>query len=365
MSVTWSRHTTNDNSSEANGSYTKLLTSNGNRLAVGILFTACIALVAATQGSVNIPLTTVVKIAIERMPFLNIESTWPQSSETILWELRFPRVLLAGVVGGALALSGATYQALFRNPLASPDLIGVASGAGLGVTLLLIGPLPAYIFGISTLPYAAFLGALIAIVLAYTIARTKGVVPTTTLILAGVAMTSLAGAITTFLMLSVSQDIRPVLSWLLGSFASAGWHQFPIILPYVLLGSLTLISHSRILNVMQLDEEQAQQLGVNVERTKVLLIAAASLTTAAAVAVSGIVGFVGLVAPHAVRLIWGPNYRLLLPMAAIFGAAFLILADLAARTLHRPGELPVGVITALLGVPFFLYLLKQAKRGVF
>ena len=331
------------------------------RLAIGLVVVLIVAVVAAGLGAVQIPLFTSVKILATRIPLLDINQTWPDSWDTILWQLRLPRIMLAGLVGAALALSGATYQGLFRNPLADPYLIGVASGAGLGATIVLLTGVPIVFAGFSLLPVAAFFGATAAITAAYMIARQSDGAPLTTLILAGVAITSLAGAITSLLMIRSDPDLRPVLSWLLGGFISAQWKHSAIVAVYLIPALLLVMSYGRILNVLQLDEEQAQQLGVNIERTKLLLIATATLSTAAAVSFSGLIGFVGLVAPHTVRLIWGSDYRFLLPMSAIVGAGFLILADLAARTVASPTELPVGIITALAGVPFFLYLLRRRR----
>jgi iron complex transport system permease protein len=237
----------------------------------------------------------------------------------------------------------------------------VASGAGLGATIVLLTDVPSHFFGLSLLPAAAFLGAVVAVTIAYIVARSSEGLPLTTLILAGVAVASLAGAVTSLLMIRSDPDLRPVLTWLLGGFASAQWNHSAYVFPYLALSAVIVIAYGRILNVLQLDEEHAQQLGVNLGRTKVVLIAAASLATAAAVSFSGLIGFVGLIAPHAVRLVWGVDYRSLLPMAAIVGAGFLILADLAARTVVSPSELPVGVVTAFCGAPFFLYLLRRRR----
>lgn len=332
------------------------------RLLIGLGVVLLVAIFAASQGAVRIPLLTVAQILLSKIPFVTTNPDWPASWDTILWELRLPRIALAGIVGGALATSGATYQGLFRNPLADPFLIGVASGAGLGATIVLITRVPTVFWGINLLPVAAFMGAIVAVTAAYAIARQSEGLPLTTLILAGVAIASLAGAVTSLLMIRSDPDLRPVLSWLLGGFISAQWKHSLMVLPYLIPSLLLVMSYGRILNVLQLDEEQARQLGVNVERTKLLLIVAATLSTAAAVSFSGLIGFVGLVGPHAVRLLWGSDYRSLLPMAAIVGAAFLILADLVARTVASPAELPVGIVTAFCGAPFFLYLLRRRRR---
>ena len=334
------------------------------RIVAGLAVTLVVALFAAGIGAVAIPPLTVAKVVLARLPLVEISPDWPAAWETILWQLRLPRIALAAIVGGALALSGAAYQGLFRNPLADPYLIGVSSGAGLGATVVLVTAVPLQVGGFSLLPVVAFAGAIAAVTLAYVIARTSEGLPLATLILAGVAISAFAAAITALLMIRSDPELRPVLSWLLGGFISAEWKDSVMILPYLIPSALILLAYGRIINVLQLGEEHAQQLGVNVESTKLLLIAAASLATAAAVSFSGLIGFVGLIAPHAVRLVWSVDYRSLLPMAAIVGAAFLILADLVARTALSPAELPVGIVTASCGAPFFLYLLRRRRSRV-
>ncbi len=333
-----------------------------HRLLLGALVVGLVALVSASQGTVSIPLATLVRMVAAKLPFLEVSQTWPDSWEVILWQLRMPRVVLAGLVGAALAVSGAAYQGLFRNPLADPYLIGVAAGAALGATVALVTPVPLYFHGLSILPLAAFLGALSAVGAAYWVARRSHGLHLTTLVLAGVAVASLYAAVSRLLLLRSDPDVRPLLAWLLGTLGNSQWRDVLITLPYIVLGVVVMLAYGRLLNVLQLDEEEARQLGVRVEVVKVMLIGAASLTTAAAVSVSGLIGFVGLVAPHAVRLVWGHDYRTLLPMTLIVGAGFLILADLTSRLAARPGELPVGVVTAFCGAPFFLYLLTRTGR---
>lgn len=333
------------------------------RLVIGIAATGIVAVIAVSVGSVDVPPLTILKIVVSRWPGIEITQDWPASFDTIVWQLRLPRIVLAGIVGASLAVAGTTYQGLFRNPLADPYLIGVASGAGLGATIVLVTGVPTYFNGFSLLPLAAFGGAIATVSAAYMIARSSEGLPLATLILAGVAIASLTTAATTLLLLSSEPELRPVLSWLLGGFISAQWRHTAMILPYLAPAVFTIIIYARILNVMQLTEDHAKQLGVSVERTKLLLISAASLATAAAVAFAGPIGFVGLVAPHIVRITWGVDHRSLLPMSAIVGAVMLISADLVARTVLSPGELPVGVVTAFLGAPFFLFLLWQ-RRGL-
>jgi iron complex transport system permease protein len=274
------------------------------------------------------------------------------TGDTIVWQIRLPRVLLAAFVGGSLAVSGATYQGVFRNPLADPYLLGVASGAGLGATLaLLFGagrPWP-----LSSVPLMSFAFALLAVLATLLLARRRGGTPLVALILAGVVLGSSATALTSLLMLSERDDAARVLAWLLGSFGLASWAQLASVLPFALLALGVMLASARGLNVMQLGEASAAQLGLRV------LVAAATLATAAAVSVAGIIGFVGLIVPHAVRLAAGPDHRALLPLSLLYGAVFMVLADLAARTLLAPAEVPIGVITALVGGPVFLWLLRR------
>lgn len=343
------------------GVYPKLMP--WRRIGIGLVLVLLISVIAGGVGSVYIPPVTLVRIVISQMPLVDVVTTWPDTWSTIIWQIRLPRVVLAGLVGSALAISGAAYQALFRNPLADPYLVGVSSGAGLGATIVLLTGLPLLFHGLNVLPLAAFAGGLLAVTLAYTAARRKGVLPLTTLILAGVAIAALFTAVTSLLMIRSDPDLRPLLSWLLGGFISAGWRDVLTVLPYLIFGSLIMICYGRTLNLFQLSPDEIKQLGVNVESTKLFLIAIASLTTAAAVSVCGLIGFVGLIAPHVVRLLWGYDNRLLLPMAMIVGAGFLILADMVSRIVVSPSELPVGIVTAFCGGPFFLFLLRKV-RGV-
>ena len=336
-------------------------------LAVAALALLAIAALGTAWGSVYIPPSAVVGLCWARLTGGHLPADWPRSWETILLQIRIPRVVLGGLVGMTLAVAGAVYQALFRNPLADPYLIGVSSGASFGGTVAIYFVWRFAWGGLNAISLAAFAGALLATAAIYGLARVGGRTPVTTLILAGVALGALLSSGTTFLMFTAKDAFSTIhaLGWLMGSLALANWDEVRAILPYLLLGFSVIGWHAHTLNVLQLDEDQAQALGVAVERVKGILILAASLATAAAVSVSGVIGFVGLVVPHIVRLIWGPDYRFLLPMSALVGGAALILTDGLARTLFVPRELPLGVVTALVGAPFFLYLLRQQKREVF
>ncbi|MFH1031536.1 MAG: iron chelate uptake ABC transporter family permease subunit [Chloroflexota bacterium] len=324
-----------------------------------------IGVLATTIGSVKIPFLTTWQVMISKLPLLNPTPSWPSGIETIILDIRLPRVILAGLVGAALATAGATYQGLFRNPLADPYLIGVAQGASLGAIIGFLTPTSWHGLGVGIVPLFAFIGALTSTAIVYGLARTGKSLPVTTLILAGVALGAFLGSIVSYLIISSGEKMHPIIFWLMGSFSLSQWSDIRLALPYVAVGIGVILLCARPLNVMQLDEEQAQQLGVNVERLKLVLLAAATLITAAAVSFVGTIGFVGIIIPHAVRLIWGADYRFLLPLSFLAGAVFLIAADLIARTVQAPTEIPIGVITALCGAPFFLYLLRRHKRVLF
>jgi iron complex transport system permease protein len=324
-----------------------------------------VAALATSIGSVHIPFRDVFSILIDRLPLVDVNQTWSNAIATVILEIRLPRVVLAGLVGAALATAGATYQGLFRNPLADPYLIGVAQGASLGAVIGFLLPVSWHAFGFSVIPILAFAGALLSTATVYGLARVGKTLPVTTLILAGVALGALLGSIVSYLIISSGDKMHGIVFWLMGSFSLSQWSEVMVVLPYVAVGSVVIIIFARILNVMQLDEEQAQQLGVNVERLKIILLAAATLITAASVSFVGTIGFVGIIIPHAVRLVWGADHRFLLPLAWLTGAVFMILTDLVARTVLAPTEIPIGVITAICGAPFFLYLLRRRKKAIF
>lgn len=318
-------------------------------------------MLSVALGAVTIPPGAVFRMAASRLDFLDVVPDWPEYFPTILWEIRLPHAILIGLTGAALAGSGAAYQGLFRNPLADPYLIGVASGAGLGAVVVMA----ATNFSRYLIPIGAFLGALATIIAVYALARVGKMVPLTTLILAGVAIGSFTSAVTSFLMIMSEGRVHQAMAFLLGGSTVAGWDPVRIAFPYLAVGMGLLIFTGHPLNVLQFGEEQAQQLGLPVERIKVFVILAASLTAAAAVSFSGVIGFVGLVVPHIVRMIWGGDYRRLIPLAILSGAVTLLVSDLLARTLMAPQTIPVGIVTALAGAPFFLWILRRAKREVF
>ncbi|MDX1438188.1 MAG: iron chelate uptake ABC transporter family permease subunit [Anaerolineales bacterium] len=332
-------------------------------LSVSMLADALV--LAVTLGAVRIPLLTLLEILVEPLPGINIPVDWPSSFEAIIRQVRLPHAILIALTGAALAGSGAAYQGLFRNPLADPYLIGVASGAGLGAILALSLRWPVDMLGFSLVPLAAFIGAFLTVILVYNLARIHGIVPVTTLLLAGVAVGSFAAALTSFLMLRSDDQLYRAIAFLLGGSTVTGWRPVLAAIPYLALGMGALVISGHWLNVLQFGDDQALQAGLRVERAKRIVIISASLCTAVAVAFSGVIGFIGLIVPHILRMVWGLDYRHLIPLSLICGAAALLVADLLARVILAPEVIPVGIITALLGAPFFLWILRRAKREVF
>ncbi len=320
------------------------------------LFLLITILLSVAIGSVFIPPVDLWRVLTGQPP-----QTVTQAAVIIL-TLRLPRTALVLLTGAALGGSGAAYQGLFRNPLADPYLIGVASGAGLGAVLAMSIKWPYSFWGLLAIPAAAFAGALGTVFLVYFLARLGKTVPTTNLILAGVAFSSFATALTSFLMLRSTGELRRAIAWLLGGASQAGWEPVLAILPFLLFGLGGLLMAGHALNLLQFGDDQAQQMGLPVTRARTLILLAASLATAAAVAFSGIIGFIGLIVPHVMRLWFGADYRRLLPLSLIGGAAALLLADVLARAVMAPQELPVGIVTALVGAPFFLWVLRRAKN---
>lgn len=291
---------------------------------------------------------------------LNVAYTHQQ--DAIVWAIRMPRVILAMLVGSALAVSGATLQGMFRNPLADPGLIGVSSGAALGAVASVA--LGFSFLGVATLPAFAFVGGVVTSVAVYLIARHDGRTEIVTLILTGIALNTVSGALTGLLTYVASdQQLRAVVFWSLGSLGAATWTSVGVSVPFILLGLVMVPRWGGSLNLFVLGEREARHLGVDTERVRLELIMITALMTGAAVAVAGVVGFVGLIVPHLIRLIAGPNHRVLLPACALGGASLVLLADLAARTIASPAELPLGVITALMGGPFLLVLMLRTRRA--
>ena len=322
-------------------------------------------ILASGLGAVAISPLSIIKMALNKTALFQFPTTWPAVEETIIFQLRLPRVVGGALVGAALATAGVLFQGLFRNPMADPYIIGTSGGAAFGSTLAMLLPLSMAFYGFGMVPLAAFAGALLTVLLVYNLARIGARTPIVSMLLAGFAVNSMLVAAMYFL-LTVSESLQlrlhQVLAFLLGGVAVSDWRQVAVIAPLVVGGILLSLGYARYLNAFSVGEEGAAHLGIDVERHKLIILALGSLLTAAAVCLSGLVGFVGLVMPHAVRLVLGPDHRLLLPASALAGAIFLVIADLCARTLLAPTELPVGVLTALVGAPVFIYLLRRTRR---
>ncbi len=316
-------------------------------------------------GAVNVPLPDILKMALNKLAVFDFPSTWRAVDETIIFQIRLPRVIGGALVGAALATAGVLFQGLLRNPMADPYIIGTSAGAALGATIAMMLPINLAFLGFGLVPVAAFCGALVTVILVYNLARVGGKTPIISMLLAGFVVSSLLAAVMMFLMSiggRLSLNLHSVYSFLMGNISVTSWGQLAVIAPLVIGGIIGARFFAFHLNAFSLGEEGAAYLGIEVEKEKIRILALGSLLTATAVSISGLVGFVGLVVPHAVRLILGPDHRLLLPASALAGAGFLIIADLVARIILAPVEIPVGVITAIIGAPFFLYLLRRTRR---
>ncbi len=324
-----------------------------------------IVIVATAVGSVTIPFQSTAGIIFSKFPFVSLDAAWPKAQELIILQVRLPRVLIAAVVGGALALCGAVMQGLFRNPMADPGIIGTTAGGALGAVLsIYMGWAANYLYA---LPAAAFLGALASTFLVYVIASEHGKTPVNILLLSGIAVGGLAVSMSSFILslaLHNWEIARQIIFWNMGGLDGRSWMHVKMSLPIILPACFVILAYGRDLNVMLFGEESAHGLGVNVIWTRRILLVLTALVAGVSVSVSGSIGFIGLVIPHIMRLVVGPDHKMLLPVSFLAGACFLPLADLICRTLIKPEELRLGVVTSFVGGPFFIYLLIKSKREV-
>jgi len=330
-----------------------------------LLLLAAAMVVAATVGAAHIQLQVTVWVLLNRLGLTHVARTWPAAAETIIWQIRLPRVIAASLVGGALALAGALFQGVLRNPLADPYVIGTSGGAALGAALGLLISAHFSVLGFGVVPTLSFVGAICAASAAYQLSKIGGRTSIVTLLLAGFALSVMLSYSVSFLMIlndRLQLNLRVLYAWLLGGISVTSWTQVEVIAGLVLISGAAAMAFARSLNAMSLGDEMAAHLGVPVERHRAVLLALGSMLTAAAVVGGGLIGFVGLIIPHAVRLVFGPEHSRLLPLSAVAGAIYLVLADLLSRTLIPPNELPVGILTAFLGGPVFLYLLRRSKQ---
>jgi iron complex transport system permease protein len=336
-------------------------------VALLMLFLILTIAFAVTVGPMQIPPIEVYKIIIKNIPFIGdlvrVESS--SSAEVVVFQVRLSRVLAAALVGIALAVAGVVLQALFRNPMADPYLLGISAGASLGASLAIAFGIGFSFFGLLfSVPIMAFVFAIGTVILVYSVARRGQGVEMLTLLLVGIAVNSFLLAIMAIVRIVSGDAIHAIMAWILGSLVTSNWSYVEIILPFVVIGVALIYVFAKDLNIILLGEEQAHHLGVDTERLKRIMLASATLITAAAVSISGIIGFVGLIIPHIARILVGPDHRILIPSSALAGAIVLILCDTMARTVVRPVELPVGIFTSLLGCPFFIYLIRKRKRSV-
>ena len=326
-----------------------------------ILALAAAMLAGCVAGAAGLPARGVVAALLDKLPFVHLDTGLTPLQENILFLIRLPRVVAGAAVGGLLAIAGAGYQGVFRNPLADPYLLGAAAGAGVGATVVIV-----YVrAGDATLPAAAFAGALAGVGLAYALgaAARGGQGGTATLLLAGVAVTSFLTAVQAFIQQSRIEDMKRIYSWVLGHISGNGWSDLALIAPYAVLGVLGCLLHGRHLDILAVGDEEAAALGIRPGYVRFAVLTAASLATASAVAVSGLIGFVGVIVPHVVRRLAGSGNRVVLPLSLLGGGAFMVLADLVARTVLAPAELPIGVVTMFFGAPFFVVILRMTRAS--
>ncbi|HSM45366.1 MAG TPA: iron ABC transporter permease [Acidimicrobiia bacterium] len=323
---------------------------------MGVTAVLVVAGLGAVVGPAALDPVSVVGALVDALPGVALDSGLTERESTILFEIRLPRVVLGAVVGAVLAVAGASYQGVFRNALADPYLLGVAAGAGLGATVA---------FAVTREPALlapfAFIGGLVAVVVTYALGRSVGGRSATSLILSGVAVAAFATAVQTYVLQQNVETLREVYSWILGRLTTVGWGEVVALLPYAVVATGVLFAARRLLDVLSLGDDEANALGVNVSLVRAVVVIAATMATAAAVSVSGLIGFVGIIVPHTIRLLFGWSYRVIVPLSILFGASFLMLADVAARTLVSPAELPIGVVTAFFGAPFFLLVLRTMR----
>jgi iron complex transport system permease protein len=346
------------------GTVTPELARNGRWYAAGIASVVLAVLAGVMIGPAGPAWWRVPLELLDRLPLVSVDSGVSDIEWNILWSVRMPRVLLGGLVGAMLALAGASYQGVFRNPLVEPYLLGAAAGAGLGATLVFTVMRSAtQDWPVDPAPAAAFAVAIITVTVTYLVGGTFGSGRSSvTLVLAGVAVSALASAIQTFILQRNVDVVREVFTWILGRLSTARWADVRLVVPYVAVSSLVLLAHRRHLDVFRVGEDEATTLGAPVARVRLVVVVAATLGTAAVVSVSGLIGFVGIAVPHLVRLVAGASYRRVLPLSFLFGATFLIVADIPGRVLTKPAETPIGVVTAFLGAPFLILVLRTSAR---
>jgi iron complex transport system permease protein len=330
----------------------------------GVVLLLLSVTVSLFLGSERLPMVDIWGVLLSRLPVVGglFEGGWAGATEPILLKIRLPRVVLAVLVGACLSLAGAGFQGVLRNPLADPYTLGVASGAAVGAALMIHFGLNAWLFGMWTTPIFAFVFAMLSLLLVLRLANIQGQFRLETVILSGVVVSAFLSSVVSLLVSMSDRVVNEIVFWLMGSLAMRGWPFALVLLPYLAIGAAVLFAYGRTLNLFALGERQAAHLGVNVTCTRLVVLVISTLLAAAAVSVVGTIGFVGLVVPHMVRLLAGPDYRVLLPLSALYGGIYVLWADTLARTVLSPAEIPLGVVTAFLGAPFFAWLLRRSKQ---
>jgi len=337
--------------------------NNRNRIIAGAIISLVIIIAAASLGSSGISLRDTVLIILRKIFGLSLKAGIDPKNVSIVWLLRLPRVLLAFLVGGCLAMSGAVCQSILRNPLASPYILGVSSGASLGAGIIIISGIAIPLLGAFTLPLTGFVfGLLTVFLVAAFSSRIDRSMSNNTIILCGMVFSLFLSALLTLLSAIFSDDLKRITLWQMGSFAMRGWTYIQLLLPFLLIGTVGVLRYAKEMDIMTFDDEQAQSAGVQTGALRTKLLVCTAILTGAAVALSGIIGFVDLIAPHAARRITGSRHRYLIPMSFIIGGSLMVITDLIARTVISPSELPVGAITALIGAPFFAWVYFRGRR---
>lgn len=332
----------------------------------GATLVLVVSIVAGVMvGVAKVSPMDIMRSVLDGIPFIDIDTGMTAQEQAIVWQIRMPRVVLGVVVGSMLSAAGAAYQGVFRNPLADPYLLGAGAGAGLGATLAIAYAPSTADWIVDPLPLAAFVGAILGVSFAYLLGYTvRSGRTSVTLILAGVAVAAFLTAIQTFIQQRESETIREVYGWILGSLNTAGWGEVRLVAPYVVVALAVVFGGRRLLDVLSVGDTDASTLGVRPGRIRLVIVVFATLGTAAVVAVSGLIGFVGIIVPHTVRLLTSASYRVIVPLSILLGGAFLVLADIIARTAVAPAEIPIGVVTAIFGAPFFAIVLRTSRSVV-
>ena len=331
---------------------------------IWLMVYAILAVVATSMGAANITPYDVLRAIIQSTPLIGkqLDINIPDTHFLIIFMVRMPRIIMASLVGMGLAVVGATFQSLFKNPMADPHILGISSGAALGAALAMVIRLPSILASLSVVTVFSFMGAILTTVLVYFIAQVRGRLTTTNLLLAGSAVSFLMSAMISIIMVFNQEDVNKIVFWMMGSFNASSWKNILIVAPIIMIGTVLIYLFHRDLNLMLIGDDHAKSLGVETEKLKHLMVISSSMIIAVSVSFSGIIGFVGFLVPHMVRIIFGPSNKLLIPFSALGGAIFLLLADTTARTIVSPAELPVGAVTALIGSPYFIYLFIKMKQ---